>query len=172
VASGDWSDLDSWRDALTPTSVPDASLPLMTHLLHVDTTTRGSCLLVSFPVGWERGPGTYACAEHAVVLDGSIELDGERWSAGQGFVVPAGAQRTRTYAPMGALAVAWFAGKPEWTGGITASGPPSSREWNGHPTASLLANVDEVDVNRRQWRHRDEADRHERQGVVGYVWGG
>lgn len=147
-----WVDLDSRMDQLQETAVPDASAPLRTHLLHVDPRSSGSCLLVAFPSGWERGPGAYSCFEHAVVLEGSIELDGDMWEAGTAFVVPADAQRRRTVAPSGALAVAWFSAAPRWAGGGGIDTPASSVVWSGDLVDANAAS-DEVDAAGRRWRH-------------------
>jgi len=148
----EWVDLASRTEQLQETLVPDASAPLLTNLLHFETESSGSCLLVSFPVGWERGPGAYSCFEHAVVLEGSIELDGDLWEAGSAFVVPADAQRRRTFAPSGALAVAWFSSAPRWSGGGGIDVPASSEVWAGDPADANVAS-DEVDAATRRWRH-------------------
>lgn len=148
----EWVDLASRMDQLQETVVPDASAPLLTTVLHVEPTSSGSCLLVSFPAEWERGPGAYSCFEHAVVLEGSIELDGDLWEAGTSFVIPADAQRSRTFAPSGALAVAWFSGAPRWTGGGGIEAPASSVVWSGD-FADANAASDEVDAAGRRWRH-------------------
>lgn len=165
---GEWVDLDALRGQLKTTPVPDADRPLMTTLLHVDEDSKGSCLLVSFPVGWERGPGAYGCFEHAVVLEGSIELDGDLWEQGTAFVVPADAQRRRTFSPSGALAVAWFSGVPRWTGGGGIDEPASSFVWPGDEENSVAA-FDEVDVQGRRWRHAEPG--HSSSGnVLRYSW--
>lgn len=168
MGSGEWVDLNALLLQLKHTPVPDADQPLMTSLLHADPTTSGSCLLVSFPVGWERGPGAYACFEHAVVLDGGIELDGDLWEAGTAFVVPADAQRRRTFAPSGALAVAWFSGVPRWTGGGGIDEPASSFVWSGDEENAVAA-CDEVDVQGRRWRHVEPRDASS-DNVLRYSW--
>jgi hypothetical protein len=152
MTEAEWVDLASRKYHVQETVVPDASAPLLTSLLHVDPGSSGSCLLVSFPIGWERGPGSYSCFEHAVVLEGSIDLDGDRWEAGTAFVVPAKAQRRRTFAPTGALVLAWFSAAPRWTGGGRVDGPASSHLWVGDPVDANTA-TDEVDLVGRRWRH-------------------
>lgn len=152
MVEGQWVDLDGYARELSVTVVPDANEPLMTRLLHFDPDSGGSCLLVAFPTGWERGSGAYSCFEHAVILDGSIELDGDLWEAGTSFVVPADAQRRRTFAPSGAMAVAWFSATPRWNGGGAIDGPASSAEWSGDLTDANAAS-DEVDALGRRWRH-------------------
>lgn len=160
-----WIDLDALVADLVITPVLDASLPLRTHLLHADPETRASCLLVQFPPGWKRTVGTYACAEHAVVLEGEVILDGQQWGAGQGFVVPAGVTRQETYAPQGALAVAWFGGAPRWTSGGTPLAEPSCAVWNGDLATGVC---DEVDAAQRRWRHNMEPV--QQSGAENYVY--
>jgi hypothetical protein len=172
TAPDSWIDLDDQLGSLQPTPVPDANAPLLTTLLYSDPTTRASCLLVEFPVGWKRTAGTYSCAEHAVVLDGEIILDGIKWSAGEGFVVPAGSARTETYAPQGARAVAWFGGTPRWTsGGDTSdaanSGTVSGISWVGDPGGGV---VDEVDLVGRRWRHNTQPLEERDSAVMTYQW--
>lgn len=170
VDEDSWINVDNRASGLTSTPVPDATLPLATSVLRTDPASSGSCLLVSFPEGWERGPGSYTCAEHAVVIDGSIELDGSLWEAGSAFVIRAGAQRTRTFSPGGALAVAWFAGVPRWSGGGEVAGiPGSSSLWLGdQPDDSSAADI--VDVAGRRWRHVPAGDSSVSDEHLRYVW--
>lgn len=163
-----WVDLDSRLSDLRSTPVPDANEPLMTSLVHADPKSSGSCLLVSFPVGWQRGAGSYSCDEHAIVLDGSIELDGELWETGMSFIVPAGAQRTRTFCPGGALAVAWFAGAPRWTGGGGPGEVPSSAAWAGDLQDERFPH-DGVDIGGRRWRHFDPGESFD-DSLLYYSW--
>jgi hypothetical protein len=169
--AGDWTDLRELVSHLEPTPVPNANMPLRTKLLHADSVTRASCLLVEFPVGWKRTAGVYSCAEHAIVLSGSVILDGEDWSAGHGFVVPAGELRTETFTPKGALAVAWFGGVPRWnsseivteTGGKSTSG----QAWLGdHGKAER----DETDPQLWRWRHVSAPTGSAETGIFSYRW--
>lgn len=170
VTDQSWIDLDARVAELASTSVPDANLPLATSVLQVDKASSGTCLLVSFPAGWERGPGSYTCAEHAVVIDGSIELDGTLWDAGSAFFIPAGAQRTRTFSPGGALAIAWFAGVPRWIGGGEVAGAPgSSSSWVGDGMDTSIAS-DVVDVTGRSWRHVAAGDSSVSEELLRYAW--
>lgn len=168
MEQAEWIDLASRMDQLQETVVPDASAPLLTNLLHVESGSSGSCLLVRFPVGWERGSGVYSCFEHAVVLEGSIELDGDLWEAGTAFVVPADAQRRRTFAPSGALAVAWFSAAPHWTGGGGTDTPASSVVWSGD-VGDANAASDEIDVVGRRWRHIESGGAFD-EACLRYSW--
>jgi hypothetical protein len=177
TASGSWIDLDDQLRALQPTTVPDANAPLLTTLLYSDPQTRASCLLVEFPQGWKRAAGTYSCAEHAIVLDGEIILDGITWTAGQGFVVPAGAVRTETYTPHGAVAVAWFGGTPRWTSKVdtsesASSGNPSGTSWVGDLGGGEVGGgeVDEVDFVGRRWRHNFLPLEEQDSKIISYQW--
>ena len=165
-----WTSLDELVSKLMDTPVPDANLPLRTHLLHADPGSRASALLVEFPVGWKRSVGTYTCAEHAVVLDGEIILDDRTWVATEGFIVPGGITRRETHTPNGALAVAWFGGAPRWTSGGTPLNTPSCESWHGgNPTGAF----DEVDVTNRGWRHHsqfNESASQQASGIIRYQW--
>jgi hypothetical protein len=167
-----WIDLDYLVGRLQSTPVPDANLPLRTTLLHADPLSRASCMLVEFPIGWKRAAGMYSCAEHAVVIDGELILDGDLWTKNQGFVVPADRARTETCAPGGALAVAWFGGAPKWTSAATQRQlTPSSEFWVGD---SPDGTYDELNSVGRKWRHCDEPQSDVREqpksGVFMYRW--
>lgn len=171
-AAETWINLDELLGDLQPTPIQDANLPLRTKLLHADPQTRASCLLVEFPAGWQRSAGAFTCAEHAVILDGEIILDGDHWGPGQGFVVPAEVGRTETRAPNGALAVAWFSGAPRWTSGedtsgVGAAGKGSSIQWSGDAPAG---ESDELDASQRKWRHNPEASLEKKSGIFVYSW--
>jgi hypothetical protein len=164
---GSWTDLDELVGKLESTPVPDTNSPLRTTLLHADPITRASCMLVEFPPGWKRAAGIYSCAEHAVVLDGEIILDGDLWTKYQGFVVPADRARTETFSPSGALAVAWFGGAPRWTSGAIPHSTPSSEAWVGDSPSGIC---DELDPVARKWRHCVEAETPSQTGVFMYQW--
>ncbi len=163
----EWVDLKELATNLESTPVPDSNLPLLTSLLHSDPVTRASCLLVEFPPGWKRTAGIYSCAEHAVVLRGSVILDGDNWSAGQGFVVPAGGLRTETFTPQGALAVAWFGGAPRWTSAETGGESKSGQPWLGDQGSTAR---DELDIQGWRWRHVSEPTGQADSGTVTHQW--
>lgn len=163
----EWVDLKKISTNLVPTPVPDSNLPLLTSVLHADPITRASCLLVEFPPGWKRTSGIYSCVEHAVVLQGSVILDGDSWVIGQGFVVPAGALRTETFSPQGAIAVAWFGGSPRWTSAKVGSESPSGLAWSGDQESSMH---DEVDIHGWRWRQVAELDVQLDPGTINYQW--
>ena len=163
----EWVDLKELATNLAPTPVPDSNFPLLTSLLRTDPVTRASCLLVEFPVGWKRTSGMYSCAEHALVLRGSVILDGEDWSAGHGFIVPAGELRTETYSPDSALAVAWFSGAPLWNSAETGGQSKSGQDWSGDQGITMR---DEVDMQGWRWRHVPQPTGQPESGVVTYQW--
>ena len=164
---GEWVDLKEIATKLAPTPVPDSNLSLLTLLLHSDPITRASCLLVEFPPGWKRNSGIYSCVEHAVVLQGSVILDGTSWSTGQGFIVPAGALRTETFSPQGAIAVAWFGDAPRWTSAEVGSDSPSGLAWSGDQDGTMH---DEVDIYGWRWRQVGEPDIQLDPGTINYQW--
>ena len=150
----EWVHGDSLNADLESVSVPSASGPFHVHQLHFDPPTKASAVVVRFPAGWTRTAGMYTCAEHAVVLDGEVQLDGIRWKAGEGFVVPAFQPRHLTFSP-GALVIAWFSGRPVWQEENPASNEielqiPSPNSWTGDEVTS---HFDVVSIDNRKWRH-------------------
>lgn len=72
--------------------------------------------LVRFPAGWRRPPsGHYQHEEQFWIIEGELLMNGRRYPAGAGEIVPAGGIRADTSAPGGALAVVRFGGRPRWT---------------------------------------------------------
>jgi hypothetical protein len=163
----EWVDLKELATKLAPTPVTDSNLPLMTSLLRAVPNTRASCLLVEFPPGWKRTAGSYSCTEHAVILSGSVILDGQVWLAGHGFIVSAGGLRTETFAPEGALAVAWFGGAPRWTSAGRGGDSTSGQTWNGDQGITVR---DEVDTLGWRWRHVSQPEGQPGLGTFNYEW--
>lgn len=96
--------------------IPGGSGPVSVHRLHADAETGAITLLVRFPAGWERAEaGSYAAAEEIYLLEGSLEMNGQRHGAGTWLRVPPGAARHDTSTPDGALALARFDGPARWT---------------------------------------------------------
>ncbi len=101
-----------WVAVPLPAAAPEVSLLR----LHLDRGTRATVSLVRFPAGWAR-PSTVHCTatEEFVVIDGLLRVSGATYRpGGDVVVVPAGAPRSASSAPDGALALAWFSGVPEW----------------------------------------------------------
>ena len=111
VSVGDLDALE-WE----PFDIPGGSLPVSVSRLHADAVTRALTLVVRFPAGWERSErGSYSAAEEVYVLEGSLELNGQRHPAGTWLRVPPGTRRHHTATPDGAVALARFDGPPRWT---------------------------------------------------------
>jgi hypothetical protein len=105
----------AWRELTMPGSTP----PVRTAQL-CSSPTGASTFAVRFPAGWRRpGTGHYLVAEQFVVLDGTLEVSGVRYAAGDAGHLPAAADRTDSGSDHGCLAVAWFEGPPRW---IAAAG--------------------------------------------------
>lgn len=95
--------------------MPGASYPLDTQLLDRDAATGARTLLVRFPPGFERpGTGYYEVDEDFLLLHGELSINGQDFLRGDWVAVPGGTVRAATSSPSGALAVAWFSGRPEW----------------------------------------------------------
>ena len=73
-------------------------------------------ILVRFPAGWSRPQaGSYSVEEEFWLLEGDLELSGVRHSAGAHVLVAADEIRTGSQSVGGALAVARFGGRAEWS---------------------------------------------------------
>ncbi len=104
----------AWQDF----DVPHGNQPVQTVRLQFNDRTRAITLLVRFPQGWERAQaGSYECAEEFIVLDGTLQMSGAGYRAGDWVYVPEGVQRKSTSAPEGALALARFSGEVRWRQG-------------------------------------------------------
>lgn len=101
---------------LTAADQPWREVPMPGANLGVDVVPLASsgdtfAILVRFPVGFERAtPGGYFCAEEFVVLDGFVEIEGQRYSRGDLTYIPASFLRTAMRTPEGCTAIAWFGG--------------------------------------------------------------
>ena len=117
--------------------MPGGNLPIESVLLHLDKQSRARSLVVRFPAGFTRDAiGHYAAAEDFLVLDGAIELVGERFSAGDWGWVPPNATRWGFSSPEGALVYAWFSQGNEFVEGPGSGGDAATRfsviEHTGH----------------------------------------
>lgn len=110
--------------------MPGANGPVQLRRLHLDRTTLASLSVVRFPTGWVRPiTGHYLVGEEFVVLEGRLELNGAVHVRGDWAWLPAGTTRTHTATPVGATALAWFSGVPEWCDGVaaqTSAGVPAA----------------------------------------------
>ncbi len=110
------------EDALTPTDMPGANLPIGTTRLH-GSSGGWSWRVVHFPPGFERSaPGWYRADEEVLFLEGDLEMTGEIYRAGDYAYLPAGYLRSGTRSVDGALAVAGFSASPAWSP-VAPSGP-------------------------------------------------
>lgn len=99
-----------------PFDIPGGTSPVSIHRLHSDPTTRAMTLVVRFPAGWQRPQaGSYSAAEEAYVLEGAIEINANRFYAGEWFHIPTGLVRHVMSSPDGAVVLARFDGPPRWT---------------------------------------------------------
>ena len=98
-----------WRTFPIPGSTPDVELAR----LHVEPD-KAFTTVVRFPAGWSRpGTGWYDHIEEVLFLDGSFEMSGITYGAGDYGWFPAGYSREGS-SSTGALALAWFSGPNDW----------------------------------------------------------
>ena len=82
--------------------------------LHTDDDGRPTSL-VRFPSGWARPvTGAYEVVEEVLWLEGGFTMSGHHHPPGTYTWLPAWYVRRESSAPDGALAFAWFGGRPGW----------------------------------------------------------
>lgn len=146
--------LDHLAKELRPLLVPGASRPFHARRLITDPVSNATAMLVYFPSGWTRMAGSYSCVEHAVLLDGILEIDGFECRPGAGFLIPAGAIRWSAQSS-GALALAWFSSSPVWRAAPKQTQTETSKvssvlAWPGDRPSGVF---DLVDLQLRTWLH-------------------
>lgn len=101
----DWADFD----------IPDSNVPVRIATLRTDPS-RALTLFVRFPEGWERPPaGSYSSAEELVLLEGTLEMSGRTFEAGDWAHIPAGTRRIGSAARADSLSLARFDGPARWS---------------------------------------------------------
>lgn len=94
-----------WREV----PMPGANLGL--ELVPLASSGETFSILGRFPAGFDRPTqGGYFGAEEFLVLDGYLELEGQRYSRGDLTYIPANYLRTTMQAPEGCTVLAWFGG--------------------------------------------------------------
>jgi hypothetical protein len=102
-------------------AIPDSSPAVRLARLDVDGESGSSLSLVEFPPGWSRpGLGHYVCGEEFVVLAGELHISGKAFGPSDCAWLPPGAPRWSSRTEAGALALAWFSGRPDWREGAGA----------------------------------------------------
>lgn len=94
-----------WREV----PMPGANLGL--ELVPLASSGETFTILGRFPAGFDRPtPGGYFGAEEFLVLDGHLEIQGQRYVRGDLTFIPANFLRTTMQAPEGCTVLAWFGG--------------------------------------------------------------
>jgi hypothetical protein len=94
-----------WREV----PMPGANLGL--ELVPLASAGETFTILGRFPAGFDRPTrGGYLGAEEFLVLDGFLEIEGQRYARGDLTFIPAGFLRTTMQAPEGCTVLAWFGG--------------------------------------------------------------
>jgi hypothetical protein len=98
-----------WRTFPIPGSTPDVQLVR----LHVEPD-KAFTTVVRFPEGWSRpDTGWYDHIEEVLFLEGTFQMSGITYGAGDYGWFPAGYSREGS-SSAGALALAWFSGPNQW----------------------------------------------------------
>lgn len=94
--------------------IPDSTASAKMHRLH--TWESGtSVMIVNFPIGWSRPiDGSYECAEEFIMIEGELQMSGDKFYPGDHAWVPPHSPRIAAFSPEGAVALAWFYGAPQW----------------------------------------------------------
>lgn len=151
--------LDSLASDLQPLMLPGATTAIRARVLHDDPDSQAVAMLVRFPPGWHRQTGHYTCAEHVVVVTGSLTINDAEWSAGDGLVIPAYRTRDNTHTTPGALAIGWFAERPRWRAGPGSVDAEPIIAWSGVALpANSAAARDYVDLTHQLWWHESAGD--------------
>jgi hypothetical protein len=99
-----------WRSYPIPGGTPDVELSY----LHIERD-KAFTTVVRFPPGWSRpDTGWYDHIEEVLFLEGSFEMSGINYGAGDYGWFPAGYSREGS-SSAGALALAWFSGPNQWS---------------------------------------------------------
>lgn len=98
-----------------PFDIPDGTQPVQMAQLRYERDTRALTVFVRFPKGWQRPvTGFYEAAEDVLFLDGTLEMDGIAYAAGDWAYVPAYKARAGSIAHTDVLALARFSAAPRW----------------------------------------------------------
>ena len=96
-------------------AIADASPPVSVSRLKVEDGG-AIWILVRFPAGWSRPEaGSYSVDEEFWLLEGDLELSGVTHRAGARVLVEAGSIRSGSRSIAGALAIARFGGRADWS---------------------------------------------------------
>lgn len=102
-------DLTSTEQPWREVPMPGANLGL--ELVPLASAGETFTILGRFPAGFDRPtPGGYFGAEEFLVLDGYLEIEGQRYVRGDLTYIPASFLRTTMQAPEGCTVLAWFGG--------------------------------------------------------------
>ena len=136
--------------------IPGGTVPASMAVLRDEPITRARTVLVRFPTGWAREEaGHYLADESFVVLDGTLNMNGETYEPRSCVFVPAGAQRFATRSPQEVLAFAHFSGPARWVVGDGRGGLIERRalELVAAPDPGARAAVDTewLNLDTRAW---------------------
>src|SRR4051794_13506748 len=94
-----------WREV----PMPGANLGF--ELVPLASAGETFAILGRFPAGFDRSAvGGYFSAEEFLVLDGSLEIEGQQYVRGDLTFIPSHFLRTRMLSPQGCTVLAWFGG--------------------------------------------------------------
>jgi hypothetical protein len=90
--------------------------------LSVDPGSGACSLVCRYPRGWRAGPHHLLAAHELYVLDGSLEINGNRYGLDDYAWLPAGWARSGASAAEGAVVLTFFDRRPEWRDGAPVPG--------------------------------------------------
>lgn len=108
-----------WQQGLYGGARPEVSV----RVLSLDEETGASSVLLHYPPGWSRDEVEHVTAdEELFVLDGELEIAGQRYPQYAYAHLPAGYVRASQAAPTGATVLCFFSGEPRSVSGAPEDG--------------------------------------------------
>jgi len=120
----------TWRAGFWTGARPEVE----TRTLSVEDDGSAATVLIRYPAGWRDGTGHHlAGLEEFLVLEGELEVNGERYGPQHYAALPAGYMRHSMAAPQGAVVLSMLHARPD-----PLPGPPA----RPHDPALLVLHVD------------------------------
>lgn len=95
-----------------PCEWPYPGLDTHMKILSLDSDSGGCSVIIRLPSGWRSPVAAIACDEELLVLDGSLEIEGQELSTHGYAWLPGGTNRGQMYSRSGATLVAFYSEEP------------------------------------------------------------
>lgn len=118
-----------WQQGLPSGDRPEVE----SRILSIDEKGTDATLLVRYPPGWKSGPEYLECLEEFLVIDGALEIDGERYGRQHYGCLPANFPRGSASTDEGAVVLTMYHGRSTVIAGVPAA---------AHDPALLVKHVD------------------------------